>query len=445
MIKKIVFVQVIFLSFCLSTFAQEAVNILTPEPKLLWQKEFKTPIDSIAISSDGTKIVITNGPEVEKIKDDSYYTLSEDPGFRNPDGSYYKGIKYHFYGSKLYYLDNKGNILWEYEHKEPGKMFMLSHVVMSDDGEYIACSVIECKTEDRVITHVPPTTPPVPIQETKKMQVWKHSEILFFNSTGTLLWSFRAGGIPEISPDGEYVFIDPVIFKPEGEKDDFYFLDREGKLLWKIPFEDSHWTIPGGYMSKDGNYIAIGDTIYDKNKNILFKYPGVIFTKISSDGSIGIAKILENPWDFASFWKELICFDLTQKKILWRKTSKDEPRNKLIERFDISISNSGKYLITSGGAYIIDHYETEVRIYDLVSGEFLYSMEGSPNFLTNYGKDIVVCHKGKLYWYDISIGKLKWVLSDIGIETIGYNGQYMTVHSRSSLTLYEIQNFEKQK
>jgi len=304
MIKKIVFVQVIFLSFCLSTFAQEAANISIPEPELLRQKEFNTPINSVAISSDGTRIAITVNPVEQDVEDDRY-----------PFGK--KKLSW-LGGSKLYYLDNKGNILWEYEYKEeepkkrcyPGKPFSyegvrLTNVVMSDDGEYIACVI-----EDLYSYEQPYYGKGIELRQDRTA-----FRTLFFNSAGKLLWSFDALGKPQISTDGNYIFIIPFTYEYVSYLiGDFYFLDKNGKKLWQTT--GLSWKPK---MTKDAFRIIIGDTLYDKNGNILWKLSDGFFTDITPDGSLGIVIIPRSVDDFLPPYREILYVDLNQKKTLWQE------------------------------------------------------------------------------------------------------------------------------
>ena len=57
---KIILVATTFLMsvFSAACFAQDDVVASTAGPKLLWKKEFKTKINSLAMSDDGTRIVV---------------------------------------------------------------------------------------------------------------------------------------------------------------------------------------------------------------------------------------------------------------------------------------------------------------------------------------------------------------------------------------------------
>jgi len=418
-----------------NVFSQTSTTLLVT-PKLLWQKEFKTPIDSIAISSDGTKIAITIEPEVKKIRDDNYYTLNEESEFRNPDGSYYKGIKYHWYGSKLHYLDTNGNILWEYEHKE---MSMLSNVVMSDDGKYIACSVIACKTEDREITHVLPATPPVPLQETKKMQVWKYSEILFFNSTGTLLWSFKVAGKPKISSDGNYLFIIPATEEgyPLG---DFYFLNKNGKKLWKMPsFEGPVWE---AQMTKDANRIIIGDTLYDRDGHILWKLEKGLFTNISNDGSMARISIpdpeamIGGNFIYPYVLKAVEYVDLDQKKSLWKIEEGIPVPDYIREKYlwyrtpEVVKEDRNKFPRWGG---------SEVR------GNYVIIAQWTEN--KDKRQEYPIKWETKIYFCEID-GTLKWTLTLPGGRPentikISSEGKYIVIGLYNSLFFYDNSEFIK--
>lgn len=130
--KKSNLILIFVLLLCKDIFAQE---IIEKTPKLLWQKWFNTKITSIATTKDGKRIAQT-------------------------------------VGNKLYYLDTKGNMLWEYEYKEKNE---LSNVVITNNGKYVVCTVQGVIAEEDI-------------------NEWGPIKLLFFNSKGGLLWSYSIKG-----------------------------------------------------------------------------------------------------------------------------------------------------------------------------------------------------------------------------------------------------------
>jgi hypothetical protein len=378
--KKILFCFLLF--FATNLFSQD---ILSKTPRLVWKKEFNTRINFIAISSDGRRIAVTVDTIDEKIKDDRYY----------------KGVRYYSYGSKLYYLDGGGNVLWSYEC---GPMCALREVEMSDDGKYIVCSLLEYETEDR---------------EVGKMQVGYYKEVLFFNSEGRLLWTFKASCAEiRVSSDGNYVLLIPS--SDEGEVlDNFYFLDKTGKKLWEVKPNRDPW-LNKGFMSKDGKYIAIGNRLYDNNKNVLLDlneflrgHESVFFENLNKDCSIGIAEAIGPGSSYG--------IDLKNKKVLWKK---DEAIYDIVD---------DKYIINK-------------NVYDLISGEFISTAKWGyySRWIRIDDKYYVIKEHGDgMYFYELLTGKSQKVLEipelqNWGIIRISENNKNILIRVKNNLYLYEI-------
>lgn len=372
-------ILLLVLAFCEIAFAKT-----TNQPNLLWKKEFKTEINSVAISKDGKRIAVIAEPNIKKYKDERYYDESEE--------EHKKGMRREWFGSKLYYLDNKGKILWQYEAK---KMHKLNNVAMSDNGEYIACSLMEFITEDREIGY----------PEGDKIKKWQepyYGKFLFFNSKGKLLWSFK-GAIREcqILSDGNYIFLIPGADESSQPDDDFYFLNKEGKMLWKvsarkyIPSTKFLQPISTYKMTKDANRIIIGNTLYDKKGNILWRLKEGIFTELTEDGSFGIVEIPIYPYELErNYWKTFLVVDLNKKKVLWKinveKIENPPYGPRYIRPFtEYFIDESKKYLLggvnTRGFAESIANklrLEGEGRIYDLKTGKLIKKL--TPSEIDNY-------------------------------------------------------------
>jgi len=352
-------------------------NKTTTQPELLWKKEFKTEINSLAISRNGEKIALIVNPESKDYKDERYYGDAGD------------SIRKEWFGSRLYYFDSKGKVLWEYEAE---KMTMLDNVKMSDNGDYIACALVKFYTEDRKIGYSEG-------DKIKKYQDVSWEKFLFFNSKGKLLWSFK-GAISDcrISSNGNYILlipdgrnIDSSVGLASGEiesgLDDFYLLNKDGKILWKILWKGENFS-PTCKMTKDGRRIMIDNTLYDRNKNILWRLKKGVFTEITEDGSFGIVEEYERI-------KSVV--DLNKKKVLWKvkaniiRESSTTSRTYYILPFtEYFIDESKKYLVTLMTEELADDLAKKVRfkkgelkIYDLKTGRLL-KKKLDPSMYYNY-------------------------------------------------------------
>jgi|GEM_PF-4913484 len=327
--------------------------------KLLWQKTFTSEINSAAENSDSSRIALTMDPESRTIKDNSYF----------------KGIKTIWHGSKFYYLDNKGSILWEYTPPASTEMYMLKNASISGNGEYTSCSLIKLKTTDKTIIDRDGN------QIRTKTQESYYDSILFFDSKGQLKWSQNIKGETNLSANGNYLFITPATDEDNRPLDDFYFLNNKGTVLWKVKAGDQLMTYG---MTQDGSRIFIGDTLYDNTGKVQWKLKDGLFTYISGNGLFGIVQYFERPKDPTSQITKTICFDLNTKKellvfpsikiqsnikysaIYIRPFSEffiDDTKNNLVTRMNENISTelAQQYKLHKG----------EVKIYDLKNGKLI--------------------------------------------------------------------------
>jgi outer membrane protein assembly factor BamB len=424
--KKILFCFLLFFNININLSSQD-IRTLIKEPKLLWQKEFNTYINSVAISSDGAKIAVTLNLNIKK-------------GKRN--------------GGKLLYINNKGNIIWEYDpNKEKGDVNSIiglnepHKIVMSDDGEYIACSLTEYIENEDVAYDMKTHT-----KKIEKFVTWQYSRILFLNSKGTLLWSFKANGIPTISSNGSYILICPDADENGIPLDNFYFLDKTGRKLWEQPGFKTY-LIFEKKMSKDGKYIAIGNKIYDDQKNVILNlseflnFPNVCVSWISDDAFIAIVE--GYPAEDTSFgWIKLFCIDLKNKKILWKKEAREEqptPPYKAV----IYLHPFKNYYISRDNNYIITFEEEGVGIYDLISGELI----NKPwKMKARYMGEIKINDKNyligaknekELYFFELFTGSSQKMLELPNLQSWGQikiseNNKYMLIEIKNNLYLYEI-------
>ncbi|RLD17915.1 MAG: hypothetical protein DRI36_02670 [Caldiserica bacterium] len=433
MIKRsIVLVLFYFLLSRLILYSAE-IEISTSEPKLLWQKEFKTDINSVAISSDGTKIAILLEPELKRtVKDERYY----------------KGVRREWGSGKLIYLDKDGNILWEYEHEKEKGNNMLSDISMSEDGKYIACSVIEMRDEGGSYkTFENAGGIEIPKEYKTIYQRWEYKEVLYFNSKGELLWKFKAKGKAKVSERGNYIAIIPA----EDEHvplDDFYFFGKNGEVLWKKEFKKEFppEEVPPIDITRDGKKIIIGDTLYNAKGEIVWKLEKGYFGGISEDGKLVTVHIPIEPhlYDLnLDSLKEVKFIRLSSKKVLytWRKKSgksyltKEDissfsPPKDLLKNFvlyyyflnfpqlpedgfsdrNISIVDNGRYFIISrlreyGEYKELSKWKTKIYFYT-TEGDFKWSLVLSggswvrPFVSSPCGKYILIYLQKKLYFYD---------------------------------------------
>lgn len=365
MIKNCLIIFMLFI--CSNAFCQSRMNVNLPKPsvpsinlpakniltiststlvitpKLIWQKEFEMPISSLQISSDGAKILLTTKPAFKEVKDAQYehHTKRE-----------YSGE------SKLYYLDNKGNILWKYEHKISTGTYGLD-AKMSDDGKYIACRVSEWATGSWENSDV-------------KIQAWAPREILFFNSNNELLWSYnknKFGWFEEISLDGKLL---TTIYKYENEYPTIF--DKKGHIMWESLLVHKYVYSSEDYydgiidLVADDKYVVAGNKVFDIKRNLIWKCEEGFFIKVSPDGQFGII-IVPMSIDIdpiSNECKKLLCIDLFNKRVKWEENLENSGFSALDLCSDGENAISNKYLIINNRGRGLTY------LYEIISKKIIY-------------------------------------------------------------------------
>ena len=422
------------------------------KPQLLWQKEFKTEINSVAVSSDGLRIAVTTDPGTIILKDNRYEQELTDGTRREGKRNVWVGT------SSLYYLDNKGNTLWKYEvkaddSKNNAKLkaetsefkrkhiitddgVKLGRVLISDNGEYVSCEVTQHYSIHRGVND--------PHLTGENCEVIK---TILFDKQGKQLWSDDGSSVIKIFPDGSSCLMTTV------EPNDFIeCISREGKVLWKRekPLRENSSI----QATADGKRIIIENTVYNKFGKIEFVYPeaNTYLTDITKDGAYIIGKKYE---DTSTDWREdvamnaflqLFCLDINAKKVLWKREKADEPEfNDTFDRFYFCIQDKERYLLSIGRHG--SKYRGLVRIYDLINGNLLYFLKMSfkqsdfgalsdsiPFKLINNGKNILLVQR-KSSVYSLVSGEYQQEFID-NIIWISDDNKYLVNKGGDEKSLY---------
>jgi WD40 repeat protein len=362
-------------------------------PTLLWQKEFATKINAVAMSADGEYIAVSTDAE------------SIGPTTGEP-----------FKGSKLCFFDKNGNLLWEYEK---GDDYQLAGVEMSDDGTYTAVAlakkvvlssgIIEGEYHETVELHV--------------------NKLLFFDRFGNLLWKRDVTGFPQMSEDGSYILVRSRYYGLYHK-----FFDKEGNLLWQKPFTlGDVWSF-GSDLSIDGNYVIIGNTLYNKKGKTLHTYDveEEIVPVISAYGNYVVFETSD----------KILCYD-KNGVLLWKK-----PRIEVKVHF-LTFSPDENYLIGYSA-------RGKIKFFDK-SGRLLWSEDKKikPSFgcgnciFTNDNRYFVIGFHNRVYFYNIN-GDIIWQINfptpimnpHSGPNTIAMSidGRYLAVGLGKGRVLYLYDN-----
>ncbi len=151
--------------------------------------------------------------------------------------------------SNVYFFNNEKGFLWKYETGLKTNVYeSYREVMVSSDGSYILASFNDPKLPMKII--------------------------YYFNKEGELLWKYETNKtIPKImiSSDGSYI---ATVFSSLKIKNKYEvsLFDKEGKLLWNIPWTPSALNISANKtqikklaISSDGSYIV---TTYQKGEDI---------------------------------------------------------------------------------------------------------------------------------------------------------------------------------
>lgn len=327
-----------FMLMCILLFSEIITVNAQLEPTLLWQHEFERSIDSVVMSANGERIVVTT----------------------QIDGDDGTG------GNAFWVFDRNGNILWEYEKEG---MYLFRRPQISDDGNRIAIPQLdgwwyEYGTDDLT-------------GEMLKEFDYAISKIFVFDGEGNILWERESSGYPIMSDDGNYIItINPMI---KGEPIDQYncYFDKDGNLLWKV-------SAPGGEsaaITSDGSYVLIGPTLYDRSGNIIWKKEEYerFRVDISSMGNY-IAFILPyirgRGCEFPKNKSKV--FDKAGN-LLWERCG---------EKYSISFSYNENYL----AYYAYPNFSGSFDLYDM-QGNLLWSKTSTPIF--KCCRDVVITNNEK--------------------------------------------------
>jgi len=341
------------------------------EPKLLWKREIRGGLGSVALAKASGDVIFTHGP--------------------------YKK-------AGIVIIDKNGNTIWQWgPNLERGP----STVSISDDGRYFVYDTDTYHESDM------PRKPFIHYIDRNKGESWKKG--LY--------------GTPNISSDGKYVFV-----APGWENWKSYFLDSAGNILWKKSYGSTRGVFsPDGnflwdgfnFFDKSGNsilrinlpglpisisenleYIAyerMGGAVEvrDATGKIVRKAGGIPGAVINKNGSIlleGKARISENG-------KTAIIYGSNKTKVykLPEKTLVNEypiRRYRIIEYSDISYDGNIIVILgertdreSSNNLFIIDISKNELC-------ERKVEKEGLI-FITKDGRYFLIESDMGLYFYEI--------------------------------------------
>ena len=220
----------------------ESVFLFDGNGSLLWSHHFAVDVECVAISGDGSRIVV-GIHEYQSGKPDIYLfdnlgniiwqkDIVEDVPRDiaiSPDGKYtVAGDRYH----TVYFYDAYGSSIWKYAIGN-----LVDAVSVSAEGEYTAAGS------------------------------WDKS-LYFFDKAGNLLWShefeFFVNAV-SVSPEGEYV-------AAGSWSEDLFLFDKNGNLLLKTPF---YISIEAVSLSANADRIAVAAhervNVIDKAANMIFE------------------------------------------------------------------------------------------------------------------------------------------------------------------------------
>lgn len=278
-----------------------------------WTYYTDGPVNSIAVSSDGTHFVSgsksVDGGTIYYFDNQGtvIWQSTQDRQILSvaisDDGSYVAaaGSQFYHYGTygpagynkgMVYFFDKTGNLLWKYDTNDNAALqvsvtFDGSHVVVDTSG-----GILYLNKDGKLLwSHNDSSINDHPVKITKDgslIATKDNQKLLVFEKNGTLLWEKTEDnwGAFAFSDDGRFL---ATSADPSG----IDLLDRNGKLIWKDSV-GMHFLSTS--LSENGSYIATsaqqwgqdnpgGLFLIDDNARVLWQRPGDGYSAISSDGS----------------------------------------------------------------------------------------------------------------------------------------------------------------
>ncbi|MGI0087869.1 MAG: PQQ-binding-like beta-propeller repeat protein [Nitrosotalea sp.] len=325
-----------------------------------WTYSTDGPVDSIAVSSDGSHFVAgtksADGGTIYYFDTHAnllwHYTqdrhilsvaASDDGSYVAAAGSKYSGIGAgRYYDGIVYFFDRTGNLLWKYDTNDSAAL----EVKMSFDGSRLAVDTSQGmlyldKDGKLLWSHNDTSTNDHPVRITKDgslVATKDYDKLRVFDSNGTLFWESiegYSGGAFTFSDDGKFLVTSA---DPSG----IDLFDRKGNHIWR---DEAGMHFISASISENDSYIEAsaqgwgqensgGLFLFDNNARVLWQRPGDGISAISSDGSY----IAMGLWAYQV--PSVLLYD-NQGNLLWQHTSG------LVH--SLAISRDGRYVLAGIG------------------------------------------------------------------------------------------------
>ena len=333
----------------ITTTIVDGYTILDPT----WSYKTDDCVNSIAISSDGNYIVAGGDDYRVYFFDKSgnllwYYWVYDYVSSVDisADGKYIvvgceDEYTYDEYDYTIYLFDKNGNLLWGYKTKDSVNVVKITpdgeYIIAGDDSGYYYFFNKNGELIWKYNTGTSSDIASVAISSNGQRVIGECNGYLWYFDkctsfgTVTLSWVYQEDSINKVgmSSDGEivvatgdhkvYIFdkygnvkhscdtddwVVPIEISSDGEyivagggSNKIYFIDKNGKLLWKKTLGSGDGYIKSLAISSDGQYVVVGSTdssVYflDKYGNILWSYKTerrVLSVDLSDDGRTIVA------------------------------------------------------------------------------------------------------------------------------------------------------------
>lgn len=426
--------------------AQEQLDVIVSSggPTLVWKKEFSGQIDTVFGGKNGERIAVTTLPDCKR--ENSLRDVSDMAA----------NVSLLCKGSRLYYLNEKGAVLWEYPSVIGESFVGIYNVTVSSDSNYLAALQAEnpCRVENRKINKVS-------FNEAEESFVYQKDtpfkacmwSVILLDRNGKLLWKKEAKGFPKITPDGNYVMVVPyagvdVNLMNFEYGNSWYLFNRDGKTLFKKRVDTiddvaavlalSEDKYSDGPVSGDSKRMAMANNLYEVSGDTLAKIDvqglpeqNLYIHAVSPNGGIAVfatSRPLGAEGEFG-YDQYLYAVDANTRQVLWGGENmlpdnyggeihyarpQDQLRTDgLFPEFVYAhkYPESNKYLVAT------ETYRAWLSILNLKTrmpvSSFKIRQRGGRITLLNSERDILVYFDNQeIACYDLLTGILKWEMRD---------------------------------
>lgn len=245
------------------------------------------------------------------------------------------------------------------------------------------------------------------------------NNVQLFTKEGEALWSYDLGNSAlsvSISSDGSYM---------AAGSEKVFFFDRNGKLLWNYPSDNTFNCFDKVSISSDASYIA-AISACDNNKLIFFNHGGNILWSYDEISSISVSS--DESYIAAGSYDNNIYFFNIKGKLLWSYNTGSQLSS-------ISISSDGSYIAATNSNYVYLFNREGELLWSYYNGYSHFnsvSISSDGSFITSGS------YNYRVYFFNRQ-GDMLWSYetgNDVQIVSVSSDGSYIAAGSKDHSIYY---------